>query len=64
MNDELEVVAYLFDYENERGDETLVPLNLQLSKDDPRTSDRWSHVEVTEIYELVKKEDLEMETDE
>lgn len=58
MTEGPEVVAYLFDYEKEHHDgATLVPGEMEISKDDPRTHDRWSHVEVTEIHELVKKEE-------
>lgn len=59
MTEDLEPVAYLFDYEDEKEDgKVLVPVDLELNKDDPRTSQRWSHVDVTEIHELVKREEV------
>ena len=56
MSQEPEVVAYLFDYEDHRKDETVVPTSKRLTRYDPRTSERWSHVEITEIHELVRLE--------
>lgn len=59
MAEKLETVAYLFDYKEQKDDKVRMPIDMKLSKDDPRTSERWNHVEITEIHELVKRKEVE-----